>query len=70
MAFNMRGAVMRAKTSLALAVISATLFLIFGSLFSGGVVSLGAYWPALLIFFGLLLLIEAIFGRQRRSAPQ
>lgn len=53
-----------------LIVISATLFLIFGSLLGGGAVPFGAYWPVLLILVGLLALVEAAFGRRINSAPR
>lgn len=48
----------------------ATLFLIFGSIFRatfGQEPFLGDYWPLLLIFGGLVLLVQSIFRSQRRS---
>ncbi|MGE5141407.1 MAG: hypothetical protein ACM3JD_18210 [Rudaea sp.] len=53
-----------------LILISATLFLIFGSLLGGGAVPFGAYWPVLLILMGLLALVEAFFGRRIRSVAR
>ncbi len=44
-------------------VISAVLFLIFGS-FLGGLTLLGAYWPVLLILLGGILLFRAVFWRR------
>ena len=46
-------------------VISAALFLIFGS-FLGGLQLLGAYWPVLLIGLGVLLLVLQLVFRSRR----
>jgi hypothetical protein len=43
--------------------ISLVLFLVFGSFF-GGITVLGAYWPVLLILFGLILLGEALIRRR------
>ena len=48
----------------------ATLFLIFGSIFRatfGQEPFLGEYWPLLLIFGGLVLLVQSIFRSQRKS---
>ncbi len=47
-----------------LILISAILFLIFGS-FLGGPVLLGAYWPVLLILLGVIFLAQSFLGRQR-----
>ncbi len=47
-----------------LIVISAVLFLIFGS-FLGGLNLLGPYWPVLVIAFGVLLLIQSFLGWRR-----
>ena len=47
-----------------LLVISAILFLIFGS-FLGGLDLLGDYWPVLLILLGVWLLIRPLFRRGR-----
>ncbi len=46
-----------------LIVISAVMFVIFGS-FLGGPVSLGLYWPVLLIVIGLWILVSALFRRR------
>ena len=47
-----------------LIVISAVMFIIFGSLL-GGLNLLGPYWPALLILLGLWILIQPLFRRGR-----
>lgn len=47
-----------------LIVISAILFLIFGS-FLGGLNLLGPYWPVLIIAFGVLLLVQSLLGWRR-----
>ena len=52
-----------------LIIISAVLFLIFGS-FLGGLELLGDYWPVLLILLGVWLLIRPLFRRQRRGAAE
>jgi hypothetical protein len=51
------------RDGLNLLVISAVLFLIFGS-FLGGLDLLGDYWPVLLILLGAWLLIRPLFGRK------
>jgi len=48
-----------------LLVISAALFLIFGS-FLGGLQLLGPYWPVLLIGLGVVLLLLRLLPRSRR----
>jgi len=50
------------RDGLNLLVISAILFLIFGS-FLGGLDLLGDYWPVLLILLGVWLLIRPLFRR-------
>jgi len=50
------------RDGLNLLVISAVLFLIFGS-FLGGLDLLGDYWPVLLILLGVWLLIRPLFRR-------
>ena len=45
-----------------LIMISLVMFAIFGS-FLGGLNLLGPYWPALLIFLGLILLVRGFFRR-------
>jgi len=50
-----------------LMVISAVLFLIFGS-FLGGLELLGDYWPVLLILLGTWLLLQPVFRRGRKEA--
>jgi hypothetical protein len=57
---NVRGAVSGGGW---LIFISLVLFLIFGSFF-GRVSILGAYWPALLILFGLILLAQSLIRRR------
>lgn len=52
------------RDGLNLLVISAVLFLIFGS-FLGGLDLLGDYWPVLLILLGVWLLIRPLFRRGR-----
>ncbi len=47
-----------------LILISAILFLIFGS-FLGGPVLLGAYWPVLLILLGVIFLAQSLWRVQR-----
>ena len=47
-----------------LIVISAVMFVIFGS-FLGGLNLLGAYWPVLLILLGLWLLVQPLLRRAR-----
>jgi hypothetical protein len=58
----------RSRGSLAsgswLVFISLVLFAVF-SAFLGGRQMLGAYWPALLIVLGVVLLLRAVFGRHR-----
>jgi hypothetical protein len=49
-----------------LIVISAVLFLIFSS-FMGGPISLGVYWPVLLILLGLWMLVSMLIGSRRPS---
>jgi hypothetical protein len=49
-----------------LVLISIVMFLIFAA-FLGGVEPLGAYWPALLIVLGLILLAGAFVGRGARA---
>jgi hypothetical protein len=51
------------RDGLNLLVISAVLFLVFGS-FLGGLDLLGDYWPVLLILLGAWLLIRPLFGRK------
>ena len=48
-----------------LIVISAVLFIVFGSLF-GGLNLLGPYWPVLVILLGLWILVQPLF---RRAQP-
>jgi hypothetical protein len=50
------------RDGLNLMVISAVMFLIFGS-FLGGLNLLGPYWPVLLILLGLWFLIQPLFRR-------
>jgi hypothetical protein len=45
-----------------LIIISAVLFLIFGSIF-GGLTILGIYWPVLLILLGVVILVRALWRR-------
>jgi hypothetical protein len=45
-----------------LILISLVMFAIFGS-FLGGMTLLGAYWPALLILLGLIILVRSFFRR-------
>lgn len=47
-----------------LIVISAVMFLIFGS-FLGGPISLGLYWPVLLILLGLWMLVSMLIGSRK-----
>ena len=47
-----------------LIVISAVMFVIFGS-FLGGPVSLGVYWPVLLVLLGLWMLVSMLFGSRK-----
>ena len=47
-----------------LIVISAVMFLIFGS-FLGGPISLGQWWPVLLILLGLWMLVSMLIGSRR-----
>jgi hypothetical protein len=47
-----------------LIVISAVMFMIFGS-FLGGPISLGLYWPVLLILLGLWILISMLIGARK-----
>jgi hypothetical protein len=50
-----------------LIVISAVMFIIFGS-FLGGPLSLGVYWPVLLILLGLWILVSMLIGARRAGA--
>jgi hypothetical protein len=50
-----------------LIVISAVMFVIFGS-FLGGPISMGVYWPVLLILLGLWMLVSMLLGSRRTSA--
>lgn len=51
---------------LPLVVISAALFLVFGS-FLGGPVTLGKYWPVLLILLGLWVMLQPLLHRRSES---
>lgn len=50
-----------------LIVISTVLFLIFSSIF-GGPITLGDYWPVLLILLGLWMLVSMLIGSRRSEA--
>ncbi len=52
-----------------LIVISLVMFFGFGAAFGAfpGRAAIGRYWPLLLIFLGLAILVQALFGRRRRS---
>jgi hypothetical protein len=50
-----------------LIVISAVMFVIFGS-FLGGPISMGDYWPVLLILLGVWMLVSMLLGSRRTSA--
>ncbi len=52
------------RDGLNLIVISAVMFVIFGS-FLGGLNLLGNYWPVLLILLGLWILVQPFFRRRR-----
>ena len=54
------------RDGLNLLVISAVLFLIFGS-FLGGLDLLGDYWPVLLILLGVWLLLQPVFRRRQQE---
>lgn len=51
---------------LPLVVISAALFLVFGS-FLGGPITLGKYWPVLLILLGLWVMLQPLLHRRTEA---